>query len=81
MSEQDALAEYLRLWAYWYSRLRKISRRVIVFATWEEEERAGNEAWDRWDAAFGWLEAHGIRDEHIHYDEATEHCSLLTKSA
>lgn len=82
MSEQDraeqwAIEDHLKAWAQWYTRLKKISRHIITFPTWEEEEKAGMEAWDKWDEAFRWLEAHGIYDEHILYDEQTERARCL----
>lgn len=76
MDEQQAIEEHLKLWAYWYARLRKMGSRVISFPTWEDEMKAGDEAWDEWDKVFLWLEAHGITNEMIVYDEETEQATL-----
>lgn len=48
----------------------------ITFPTWGEEEQAGEEAWDKWDEVFRWLEAHGIYNEQIVYDEVTEQATI-----
>lgn len=77
MDEQQAIEEHLKLWAYWYARLGKISTRVINFPTWEDEMKAGDEAWDEWDKVFLWLERHGIYDRNILYDPTTEQASLV----
>lgn len=76
MSELE-VATHLRAWAYWYSRLQGIRSRAIAFGSLEEEEQAGSAAWEQWDEAACWLEAHGISDADIVYDGVTEQCSLI----
>ncbi len=75
-TEQQAVEEHLKAWAYWYTQLRKMNRKAIPFATPEAEDAAGEAAWAAWEEAFHWLEAHSIDEENILYDEATESCTL-----
>lgn len=72
-----AIEDHLQAWATWYTRLREMRAGVIRFASWEEEERAGVEAWSRWDQTCCWLEAHGIADENIVYDEHAKSAILI----
>jgi hypothetical protein len=77
-TKQQAIEAHLEVWAQWYTRLKKISSHSLIFPTWKEEEQAGMEAWNQWDEAFRWLEAHGIFDEHILYDEQTEQATIVS---
>lgn len=76
-AEQQAIEAYLQQCGHWYARLRKISTKVISFPTWDEEEQAGNEAFEKWDEALCGLERYGIYDEDIRYDEATETATII----
>jgi len=76
-SEQaQAILTHLKAWAYWYSRYKKISRGELLFASELHEEAAALEAYDEWDKACCWLEAHGIEDSDVVYDEGTETATL-----
>ena len=79
-AEQHEIAEHLKTWAYWYARANKIIKGALTFPDELAEEAAGLEAYDKWDEAFCWLEAHGITDEDIVYDEGTESATLKPKS-
>ncbi len=79
-TEQHAVEDHLKAWAYWYTQLRKMNRKAIPFATPEAEDAAGEAALAAWEEAFHWLETHGIYEEHILYDEATESCTLAPAS-
>jgi sulfur transfer protein SufE len=80
MNEQEQITEHLKQCGYWYARLRKIINHQITFPTWDEEEKAGNEAIDKWNVALDWLEVRGIRDEDIVYNEAKESATIAPRS-
>lgn len=77
-TDQQAIADHLKEWAAWYTCLRQISTHVVTFATWEEEEAAGEATWEIWDRICCWLEAHGVADDDILYDEVTGTARLRT---
>lgn len=73
---EQEIEAHLKLWAEWYTRCNKIMLGVIRFADANKEERAGMEAYHKWDEEASWLDANGVRDADIVYDEATESATL-----
>lgn len=74
--QQQEIEAHLQEWASSYTRCNKIMLGVIRFADANEEEREGMEAYNKWDKECCWLDAQGIRDADIVYDEATESATL-----
>lgn len=66
---------HLQAWALWYACLREISQSA-TYPNETAKERAWMAAYHEWDAACCWLEAHGVNDEHIVYNEATKSCMV-----